>query len=184
MGDPLSVGTDRRARFEEVFDAAYVPVQRYVRRRGGGDETDDVVADTFMVVWRRLDDVPSEAVVPWCLGAARRCLANQRRSTTRRARLRDRVAAEPARVNDDSADADLVTALARLDDEQRELLRLSVWEGFGAGEIAVVLGITPNAVSIRLHRARRELADLLGAGKNSDGEGHSSVDTRDRKEER
>lgn len=183
MGDPLSVGTDRRARFEEVFDAAYVPVQRYVRRRGGG-ETDDVVADTFMVVWRRLDDVPSEAVVPWCLGAARRCLANQRRSTKRRALLRDRVAREPAPVDDDSGDVDLVAALARLDDEQRELLRLSVWEGFGAGEIAVVLGITPNAVSIRLHRARRELADLLGAGKKSDGGGHSSVDTRNRKEER
>jgi len=87
-------------------------------------------------------------------------------------------------VNGDSADADLVAALARLDDEQRELLRLSVWEGFGVGEIAVALGITSNAVSIRLHRARRELADLLGSGKNSDGEGHSSVDTHDRKEER
>lgn len=184
MGAPLSADADRRARFEEVFDAAYVPVQRYVRRRGGGDDTDDVVADTFMVVWRRLDDVPAEAVVPWCLGAARRCLANQRRSTTRRTRLRDRVATEPVPVDDGSRDPDLEAALARLDDEQRELLRLSVWEGFGAGEIAMVLGITPNAVSIRLHRARRQLAELLGAGKKSDGAGHSSVEAHDRKEER
>lgn len=184
MGDPLSTVVDRRARFEQVFDVAYVAVQRFVRRRGGGDETDDVVADTFMIVWRRLDDVPSDAVVPWCLGVARRCLANQRRSTTRRARLRDRVAAEPVSVDDASRDPDLMAALARLDDEQRELLRLSAWEGFGAGEIAVVLGITPNAASIRLHRARRELADLLGTGKNSGAAGHSSVEANERKEQR
>lgn len=184
MGDPLSADVDRRARFEQVFDAAYVAVQRFVRRRGGGDETDDIVADTFMVVWRRLDDVPPESIVPWCLGVARRCLANQRRSTTRRARLRDRVAAEPVPADDASQDPNLVAALARLDDEQRELLRLSVWEGFGAGEIAVVLGITPNAASIRLHRARRELADLLEVGKNSGFAGHSSVEARERKEQR
>ncbi len=184
MGNPLSVDADRRARFEAVFDAAYVPVQRYVRRRGGGDETDDVVAETFMIVWRRLGDVPVDAVVPWCLGVARRCLANQKRSTKRRARLWNRAAAQPLLFDEESADPALTEALAQLNEEQRELLRLSAWEGLGAGEIATVLGITPNAASIRLHRARRELADLLGAGKKADGAGHSSVEEPARKEER
>lgn len=164
MGDTTPPIADRRSRFEAVFDVAYVPVQRYVRRRGGGDETDDVVAETFTIVWRRLAEVPDSAVVPWCLGVARRCLANQRRSTARRKRLRDRIAAEP-QPTQTSPDPGLEAALARLEEEQREILRLSAWEGFGAGEIAEVLGITPNAASIRLHRARRELEALLGGGR-------------------
>jgi RNA polymerase sigma-70 factor (ECF subfamily) len=184
MGNPLSVDADRRARFETVFDAAYVPVQRYVRRRGGGGETDDVVAETFMIVWRRLDDVPVDAVVLWCLGVARRCLANQARAGKRRARLWNRAAAQPQPVDDGSADPVLMAALAQLDEEQREILRLSAWEGLGAGEIATVLGITPNAASIRLHRARRKLAELVGAGKKTDGAGHSSVKAHERKEQR
>ena len=188
MGGTESAVTARRARFEAIFDAAYVPVQRYVRRRGGGDESDDVVAETFTVVWRRIDEVPDSAVVPWCLGVARRCLANQRRSTARRKRLRDRVAAEPRAHEASTADPDLETALARLGEEQREILRLSAWEGFGASEIAQVLGITPNAASIRLHRARRDLAALLESGetsgkKSADG-GHTSVEAETERRER
>ncbi|MFZ9696716.1 MAG: RNA polymerase sigma factor [Ilumatobacteraceae bacterium] len=188
MGGTAPAVADRRARFETVFDAAYVPVQRYVRRRGGGDETDDVVAETFTVVWRRIDEVPDSAVVPWCLGVARRCLSNQRRSTVRRKRLRDRVAAEPQAHEVSTTDLDLEVALARLDEEQREVLRLSAWEGFGAGEIAQVLGITPNAASIRLHRARRDLAVLLESGETSgkksvDG-GHTSVEAETERRER
>lgn len=168
---------DRQRRFEHIFDVAYVPVQRYVRRRGGGDDTDDVVAETFTVVWRRLDDVPADAIVPWCLGVARRVLANQRRSTKRRLRLAERVAAEPLAV-DIPTDPDLERALARLDDERREVLRLWAWEGYGAGEIGTVLGISANAASIRLHRARRDLAEILGSapGKIDDPAGHSKSD--------
>lgn len=184
MGVTTPPIADGRARFEAVFDAAYVPVQRYVRRRGGGDETDDVVAETFTVVWRRLAEVPDSAVVPWCLGVARRCLANQRRSTARRKRLRDRIAAEPQPAETSTGDPVLEKALSHLDEEQREILRLSAWEGFGAGEIAEVLGITSNAVSIRLHRARRDLAALLESGKKSVDGGHTSVEAQAERGER
>lgn len=185
MGDQAAPIAERRARFEDVFEAAYVSVQRYVRRRGGGDETEDVVAETFTVVWRRIGDAPDDAVVAWCLGIARRCLANQRRSTLRRGRLRERVAAELQTVEPSTADPVVEMALSRLSDEQREILRLSAWEGLGAGEIAEVLGITPNAASIRLHRARREFADILreesgdphSIGKKRADCGHTSVES-------
>ena len=184
MEDPNTAAVDRRTRFEAVFDLAYVPVQRYVRRRGGGDETGDVVAETFTVIWRRIDDVPDSAIVPWCLGVARRCLANQRRSTVRRTRLRARIAAEPRPVESSPVDPVLEDALSRLEDEQREILRLSAWEGFRAGEIAEVLGITSNAASIRLHRARRDLAALLESGKKPADGGHTSVETTTERGER
>lgn len=184
MGASESFDAERRARFEAVFSSAYEPMQRYVRRRGGGSDTDDIVADAFGAVWRRLDDVPTDAVVPWCLGVARRCMANQRRSSRRRENLVRRLAAQPDSQSAGSSDPALLSALDKLDDDRREILRLWAWEGYGPGEIAAVLGISANAASIRLHRARRDLADLLGVGKESDDAGHSSVEARDREEER
>jgi RNA polymerase sigma-70 factor (ECF subfamily) len=162
---------DRRAHFAELFTLVYEPLQAYVLRRGGGSDTDDIVAEVLTVLWRRLDDVPADAEVPWALGVARRCLANHRRSTTRRARLVERMVANqvPAPSTDDA----LHEALVCLDADQREILRLWAWEGFAPREIAVVLGITANAASIRLHRARRELGELLETRKSAVTSGHT-----------
>ena len=165
----------RRARFAEVFALVYEPVQRYVRRRGGGSDSDDIVAEALTVLWRRLDDVPADAEVPWALGIARRCLANHRRSVTRRNSLVERLVTSP--VDEPSTDHVLDEALAVLDPDQRELLRLWAWEGLAPREIAVVLGITANAASIRLHRARRELAEVLGPRKTTAPSGHRGART-------
>ena len=51
--------------------------------------------------------------------------------------------------------------LAALPPDDADLLRLWAWEQLTPGEIATVLEITSNAVSIRLHRARKKLADEL-----------------------
>ena len=126
-----------------------------------------VLADTLLVLWRRLDDVPAEQPLPWCYGVARGVLANQRRGERRRLALLDRVlrldpppAAAPP-PDDDGAPPEVGTALATLAEADRELLRLWAWEELGAAEIAVVLGTTPNAASIRLHRARGRLRRAL-----------------------
>lgn len=42
-----------------------------------------------------------------------------------------------------------------------ELVRLWAWEELGPAEIALVVGLSPNAVSIRLHRARQKLRSML-----------------------
>ena len=47
----------------------YEPLQRYLRRRAHADDAADALADTLLVVWRRLDDVPDDPL-PWCYGAA------------------------------------------------------------------------------------------------------------------
>lgn len=184
MGDLDPSAVARRVKFEQVFSVTYEPLQRYVRRRGGGVDTDDIVAEALTVVWRRLDQIPDDLVVPWCIGVARRCMANQRRSAARRDKLVRRLAAQPNVVPDPESDPELSAALAELDDDRREVLRLWAWEGFGAGEIAAVLGISPNAASIRLHRARQDLADRLVARKKNPSAGHSSVGADERKEER
>ena len=180
-GTPGAFDERRRRRFETIFEEVYEPLQRYVRRRTGGGapvDADDVVADALLVVWRRLDDVPEDATLPWTYSVARRCLANHRRGAQRSDRLAARVAATSAGPADDVAvdgDPELPAALAELGDDDRELLRLWAWEQLTAGEIATVLGISANAASIRLHRARRRLAGRLGLSRKPTAPvGHTS----------
>src|SRR5687767_6918024 len=73
-------------------------VTRYLRRRTDPDTADDVVSDVLLVMWRRFDEVeqlPADVRVPWCLGVARGCLANARRSADRRRGLWLRLVAAP-----------------------------------------------------------------------------------------
>lgn len=175
---PVDPDPVRRARYEALFREVYEPLQHYVRRRvgtGGADMVDDVVAEALTIAWRRLDQVPTGMELPWCFGVARRCLANHRRSDGRRSRLVDRLHRErPEAAADEAAlDPRLAAALAELADDDREIVRLWAWEALAPREIAVVLGITANAASIRLHRARRRLADSI-VRKESAVAGHGS----------
>jgi RNA polymerase sigma-70 factor (ECF subfamily) len=166
----------RHQRFEYVFAGVYEPLQRYVRRRADAAVVDDVVAETLLVLWRHLDDVPVDAELAWCYGTARRCLANHRRASGRRDRLVARVRRErPVDAQLSATDPEVTDALARLGAEDREIVRLWAWEQLEPREIAVVLAITPNAASIRLHRAKRRLAERLDAGKNRSPAGHNPV---------
>jgi RNA polymerase sigma-70 factor (ECF subfamily) len=147
---------DRQARFEQLFHAHAGAVRAYAARRALSDAVaDDVVSDVFLVVWRRLDDVPDRPV-PWLLSIARRALANRRRSERRAAALSDRLASlrRPVAASPETGDR-LLDALATLPERDRELLMLVAWEGLEPSEIARLLGVRPGTVAVRLHRARR-----------------------------
>ena len=158
-------------RFEELAAEVLVPLQRYIRRRT--QDGDDVLADTMLVLWRRLDDVPQDARLPWAYGVARGCLQNARRSEERRWNLLRRLAAEPAPTPPADGDPELAEALARLAETDRDVLRLWAWEGLAPREIAVVLGISANAASIRLHRATTKLRTAMTAASGVRKEGTS-----------
>jgi RNA polymerase sigma-70 factor (ECF subfamily) len=149
---------ERRDRFEAL--------QRYIRRRAAADEAGDVLSDVLLTVWRRLDDVPLGAVMPWSYGVARRALSNHRRAASRHLRLVERLESErPPAQDDDPAgqleDPELAAALAALPVADQEVLRLWAWEQLEPREIAMALGSTSNAVSLRLSRARKKLADAM-----------------------
>jgi len=153
---------ERRQRFEVVAAEVFEPLQRYLRRRARAEDAEDALADVMLTIWRRLEDVPSENPLPWCYGVARLTLANQRRGAGRRARLLGRLAAErPVPTLGDSADPEMEIALAALSVTEREILRLWAWEQLEPREIAEVLSVSANAVSLRLGRARRRLEEEL-----------------------
>jgi RNA polymerase sigma-70 factor (ECF subfamily) len=160
------VGPTRSDRFEDVFRENYAAVRAYVLRRAPRDIVQDVVAETFLVAWRRLDEVPADAL-PWLYAVARRVLANQLRSLRRRAALEGRVAvSEPAVGSRDPGetvgDAEVVrAALARLSDRDREALALVAWHGLSGARAARAAGCSRAAFAVRLHRARARLAAEL-----------------------
>lgn len=162
----------RREEFEALVVDAYVPLQRYLIRRAHPDAVEDVLAEILLILWRRLDDVPSENQLAWCYGVARRTLANYRRGETRRLQLVERLKTEPSYGDEpDSSDPALELALERLDREDRDLLRLWAWEQLEPREIAIVMGTTPNAVSLRLTRLKKKLASEIERQNQTDS-GH------------
>lgn len=159
---------ERRTRFEALAGEVVEPVRRYLARRTDPATADDALSDTLLVCWRRLDEVPERAL-PWVYVVARQSLANAERGRRRQERLADRLAAQPASPDTSGdpgaqgpADPELHEALARLRPEEAELVRLWAWEQLTPAEIAQVLGVSANAVSIRLHRARGRLREELG----------------------
>ncbi|MFC5187662.1 RNA polymerase sigma factor [Actinomadura harenae] len=154
--------------FEALYAANRAQVLGYaLRRTGDPQDAADVVAETFLVAWRRLDDVPpGDEARLWLYGVARRVLADQRRGERRRtalgARLRSELAATwPSPPPEDGEPGLVAAALRSLPEADRELLTLVGWEGLDHGELATVLGCSRNAVRVRLHRARRRFARTL-----------------------
>ena len=161
---------DRAAAFTGLVEEAYRPLLRYLARRTDPATADDVLGDTLLVLWRRFDDIPNDATLAWCIGVARGCLANRRRTEQRQLRLVHRLAETATDPAEEQQDPALDEALATLKDKDREVLRLWAWERLEPREIAVVLGITPNAASVRLHRATGRLRQQLGKSRAAAGQ--------------
>jgi RNA polymerase sigma-70 factor, ECF subfamily len=146
--------------FAALFEAHVDALLAYARRRTSQlSDAEDVVAETFTVAWRRRDAIPAQDGHDraWLYGIARRVLANQRRAAARRGRLLDRLRTVVTGPRSTAEPSDVLAALAQLSTADQELLRLVAWEGLTHAEVALVLGITTNAVAVRLHRARHRL---------------------------
>lgn len=167
---------DREKRMRDLVVLVADPLRRYLRRRTDVATADDVIGDTLLVCWRRLDEVPDDAL-PWAIVVARQCLSNAQRAERRRTRLIGRIIAidPPPTATDEHPGASAVdgtaeatrvtTALAGLRRGDAEILRLWAWDELESPQIAVVLGISANAAAIRLHRAKARLKqELLKSG--------------------
>jgi RNA polymerase sigma factor (sigma-70 family) len=155
-------------RFTVLYEQHYDAVERYVRRRVDDAAVRDVVAEVFLVAWRRLPEVPADAL-PWLYGTARKVLANEVRGAGRRAALAARATDHGEFWTGDHADdvasrVSLSAALARLAEADAEALRLIAWEGLTLRQAAKAAGCSLPAFAMRLHRARTRLRQALSPG--------------------
>lgn len=155
------------ARFSALFARHYPAVFGYAARRVGREEAADAAAEVFTVAWRRVGRVPPEPeALPWLYGVARKVVANHERAANRRRRLVARLTVNATAVvaGPGPGAVDVEAALRRLGRADREVLRLAAWEELPPAEIAVVVGCSPNAAAVRLHRARQRLAEEMHRG--------------------
>ena len=172
MRGPTSTadGSDRDERFREVYRAEVAALIGYAARRvARAEDAADIVADVFLVAWRRIDELPAgrEARL-WLFGVARNVLSNYHRGARRRQKLATRMRGELSTMLESTmshvADTHAVSdALERMPVELRELLVLTAWEGLAPHEIALVLNLPAGTVRSRLHRARHVLRAELAA---------------------
>ena len=162
--------SDQRSRFETIWNEHRLQVLAYCLRRVSGTDAEDACAETFLVVWRRLDEIPPPPkTLLWIYGIARRVLYNQARAFYRRGRLHERLTnlgvpppSDPIDFVVQSAEGRKVAeVVGRLKPTDREIVRLDAWEDLTREEIAEVMGMTRAAVDQRIHRAYERLSRAL-----------------------
>lgn len=179
-------------RFDALFAAHANGILAYfLRRVKPRDDAADLLAEVFVVAWRRLGDVPAEPEARlWLFGVARRVLASHRRGQRRydalTARLRSEVAVACLAVDSPMSSPVSIPAIAEalsaLSPRAREILLLVGWDGLSPAEAAVVLEIDPGTARVRLHRARTQFAEALQPKqtmKRNDRSGHTNSDGRE-----
>lgn len=166
-------GEDPEARFRRLFNDTRHDLLAYaVRRTNRPEDAADVVAETYLIAWRKLNSLPTggEARL-WLFGVARNVVLRGASREHALQTLVDRLALglHDMRSTTELADGQLPprlrAALEGLPVQQREVLLLTAWEGLTPREVAAVTGAPVNLVRVRLHRARSRLRRELAEAK-------------------
>ena len=170
--DPGDEGA--KAGFERMFRAHYRAVRGFVwRRTGNTSATDEIVAEVFTIAWTKypqLRDLPDRSVQVWLWRVATFVGLRSYTAAGRYQRLVERLQTEPIPSVDPGPEDDhqlselhsdglVQRALDKLDDGDREILQLVAWEQLNGPELAMLLGITPQAARLRLMRARQRFRE-------------------------
>ncbi|MBT2229580.1 RNA polymerase sigma factor [Nonomuraea sp. NEAU-A123] len=160
--------------FAALFDACHPRVYAYAVSRCGRRLSEEVVSETFVVAWRRRDDIPAKAALPWLLGVARNVIRDVHREELRRVALDDALHGWADETGPDVAEevaerAAVLRALATLSDEDKEVLMLVSWHGLSSVEAAKVVGSSP--VGLLRAAASRQAASGGGHGRLDGGTG-------------
>jgi GDPmannose 4,6-dehydratase len=166
----LEIDDDRSARFEALYGAHRSSIAAYVRRRVIEHDVEDVIAQVFLIAWRRFAMIPPPPEDRlWLFGVARRMVADHRRSTVRRRRLSQRLAEEARGPIGPVGTFETMQwrvdrAMQALRPGEREVLRLVLWDGASHAEAAALFGCTANAAELRYRRARNRFREAFLAG--------------------
>ena len=163
------MGSPQDDRFRRLVHEHSAAIGNYLRRHLYPltlADLDDLVEETLLVVWRRIDDVPNDAELPWMIGVTRNVLRNARRTQYRRSNFESTLSVAPDDPSAEDlviADASVRDALLSLNDDDREVLMLNAWDGLDTHALGVALSITTNAAAVRLTRAQARFRERFAA---------------------
>lgn len=160
-------------RFAVIFDRHGPHISRYLERRLGRQNADDLLAETFLTAldkrWQY--DLSRPDARPWLYGIATNLVSRHWRAEARELKLHNRALVGEQEDGHAERVAEQVTAqamgkllaaaLAELADADRDVLLLIAWEGLSYDEVAAALAIPVGTVRSRLNRARRKVQRTL-----------------------
>lgn len=168
------VAAGDRTSFAALYDALSSDIYRFARRRILSDDiAEDIVSETFLIIWRKRDDHPAAevSVRAWAFGIAANLVRRHWRTAARGQRALNRLQAstdaEPS-TGDPAIDVStsidraqevraVRVALSRLPNAMADLLVMRAWDELEYAEIAHVLECPIGTVRSRLARARTRL---------------------------
>lgn len=160
--------SERELAFIAIHKDSYPSVFRFVCRRvESADVAEEIAADVFRVVWQKWAD-DSHPDLGYLLTVARNLVGNAYRSRERRQALQEKLRTTAVqRFGAESENVAVQDAIARLREQDRDILQLAYWDGLSMAEIARVLQCSESAAKVRLHRARTAFRKQMPAGTES-----------------
>jgi RNA polymerase sigma-70 factor (ECF subfamily) len=178
---------NRTTAFQSLHDEVRPRVLRYLTRLVGAGEAEDLTQSVMLKVSAGLPDFRGNSTLfTWIYRIATNAAYDALRrkglpappeaedDDERNFRPEAQTPSAEATAMRDEMDACIRDLIERLPEHYRTVIVLSEVEGFKNAEIAAILGISVDAVKIRLHRARDQLRNALSTGctfdRNDEGE--------------
>ena len=169
---PSRPSEDDDERFSSLYDQTSQDLLAFLLRRcPTAEDAVDCLAETYRIAWEKRSHVPAgDETRPWLFGVARNLARSEHRSDQRAAAAVQELtlAAERSRATTTSEDSAVTAAMSELSPLDQEIVTMISWDGLTPREVASVLGLSPNAVRVRAHRARNRLRGLLATSDSTD----------------
>lgn len=180
----LGGAPDRAPSFEEIYDAYYGTVARWIRHLGGpAADREDIVQEVFLIVYRRLCDFDGRNTAGWLYRITANQVRDYQRLTWIKHIFRKKAALSPGTPSLAPTPAMTLEArerrrrleylLSRLSTPLRFTFVLFEIEGYTAEEIAEMQSVKTNAVRSRIHRARKKLTAILESSAKAQARGEA-----------
>lgn len=158
--------SDEPTRLTRALESSASDLLAYLERRVGADDAPDLLGETMVVAWRRVNELPcdDERARMWLFGIARGTLLNHARGQRRRWALADRIrlqVRDEATASAADEGADIRDAIDRLEPDLAELVRLVHWERLSLADAAELIGIPASTARGRYQRAKEQLRAAL-----------------------
>jgi RNA polymerase sigma factor (sigma-70 family) len=160
--------------FGILFDRHAVPLHRYIVKRVGRHDAEDLVGETFATAFRSREsyDLNRADARPWLFGIATNLSHHywraQGRPTRRHGELppgldgEDQSEAVVTRIFFQNQRESIGKALGQISSTELDVLLLVAGPGLSYEDVSIALGIPVGTVRSRLSRARSPLRELLG----------------------
>ena len=149
--------------FRHFYSEFHLYVRNLIYRMGVENDLDDLVQQTFIAAWRKIESFKNLASLKtWLTRIAINVVYDYFRKESRRGRPVEKELSAPALFGKSYENKQVVTkALRKLSLEHRTIIILSILEGNSLQEVSVILDIPLGTVKSRLNRAKSALQEEL-----------------------